>query len=88
MKKVENRELVLNTNVFIGGRKYYMSGGVYYSYGPSGYIVVDAPVGGVVTTLPIGYRSVYLNGQLCYEYGGVYYRPTYRSGRRVYVITR
>lgn len=49
--------------------------GTYYRQGPNGYVVVSAPTGAVITSLPPGYSSVMRGGITYYVYGGVYYLP-------------
>ena len=53
--------------------------GTFYRQAPDGYVVVTAPVGAIITTLPSGYSSVVRNGVTYYVYGGVYYLPHERG---------
>jgi len=48
--------------------------------------VVVTP-GTVVTTLPSGCKTLTVNGISYHQCGGVYYRPEYRSGTVVYVVS-
>jgi len=57
-----------------GRSQYYYHHGAFYRRGPSGYIVVKAPVGAIVFGIPLGYHRVFIGGGLYFTYGGVYYR--------------
>ena len=59
--------------VAVGGTRYHYYGGVYYRSGPSGFVVVAAPVGAVIVTLPVGYTTVYVGEAPYYYYSGSYY---------------
>ena len=59
--------------VVVGGTPYYYNQGMYYQYGPSGYVAVSAPLGAVVPALPPGYSTVHVGGRPYYNSGGVYY---------------
>ena len=52
------------------------------------YVVVDPPDGSEVPWVPDGYTIADRDGVLYYVYGGVYYRPVLRGGKRVYVVGR
>lgn len=65
------------------GRSYYEYSGRYYIEGPSGFILVGAPIGAVIATLPIGYLSIYIGGIPYFYFNGVYYRHYHTGG---YVI--
>ena len=52
------------------------------------YVVVDPPDGSEVPWVPDGYTIADRDGILYYVYGGVYYRPVLRRGKRVYVVNR
>jgi ribosomal protein L24 len=60
-------------HIFIGGRPYWVSGGVYYEFGDDGYVVVGAPV---VRVLPSHCRVVVIDGVAYYVDDDVYYRST------------
>ena len=55
-------------------KPYFYSGGVFYMPGPSGFIVVRAPMGSVVVSLPVGYRRIWVSSAWYYTYGGVFYQ--------------
>jgi hypothetical protein len=57
-----------------GRSQHYYHHGTFYRRGPSGYIVVKAPIGAIVFGIPLGYHRVFIGGSLYFTYGGVYYR--------------
>ncbi len=57
----------------VSGNSYYRGGGYY---GNSYYR----------STIPSGYVNVYHGGYQCHYVGGVYYRPVYYNGVRIYVV--
>jgi hypothetical protein len=59
---------------WIDGSKFFFHSGVFYRRGPSGFVVVQAPIGGVVAGLPIGYTTIVIDGTNYYYYNGVYYQ--------------
>lgn len=73
-----------HTRIVVGGHPYYYHAGIYYVSGPSGYVVVPAPLGAKVTVLPTGYEVVYIAGTAYYRYYGTYYR--YDPVESVYVV--
>jgi hypothetical protein len=67
------------------GHRYYYSGGAWYRpYGPR-YVVVDPPVGLVVSFLPQFGTTVYFGGIPHYRAGPVYY--VWHPRARGYVVT-
>ncbi len=66
-----------------GGKRYYEYSGRYYMDGPSGFILVGAPIGAVIANLPIGYISISIGGIPYFYFNGVYYRHYHTGG---YVI--
>jgi hypothetical protein len=60
-------------HIFVGGRPYWVYGGVYYEVGDEGYVVVGAPV---VRVLPRHDRVVVIGGVAYYVADDVYYRST------------
>jgi hypothetical protein len=60
--------------VWFGGSPYFYSFGIFYKFGPAGFISINAPVGVVVAGLPVGYRTVWVGGSTYFVYGGVFYR--------------
>ncbi len=53
--------------------RYWYSGGVWYNYGPRGYVVVGAPVGVFVPVLPPYYTTVWVGGVPYYYANDSYY---------------
>src|ERR1700730_5806691 len=53
--------------------RYWYSGGVWYSTGPRGYVVVGAPVGVFVPALPPDYTTVWVDGVPYYYADDTYY---------------
>ena len=76
--KVHRPKVIVHKNV-----RYYRADGVWYKKRGRKYVVVNAPVGVKVTTLPRGYRVVKVRGITYYKYKGVYYK---RSGRKYIVV--
>ena len=67
------------TEVVVGSDRYYYDGGVFYRGNPGNYVVVQAPVGAVVYSVPSGYERVEIEGVSYVRYGNVYYRPAGRG---------
>jgi hypothetical protein len=66
--------------VFYGGVRYSFFDGVWYSPGPSGFVVVRPPFGVVVSDLPT-FATMLTIGAVSYWYAnGVYYRPMRDGG--------
>lgn len=57
----------------IAGIEYLYTAGMFYRATQSGYVVVPAPMGAVVPTLPPGHAVVYMSGTPYYYYGNTYY---------------
>lgn len=55
------------------GGRYWYSGGVWYSSGPRGFVVIGAPVGAFVPVLPPYYTTVYFGGSPYYYANDTYY---------------
>jgi hypothetical protein len=53
--------------------RYWYSGGVWYNYGPRGYVVIGAPVGLFVPVLPPYYTTVWYGGVPYYYANDSYY---------------
>lgn len=66
-------------SVWVGRSRYHYHSGVFYRQGPSGFLVVGAPVGAVILGIPIGSRAVIVGGITYYTYGGAYYRRVPRG---------
>lgn len=72
---------------FFGDVQFYYSGGLYYRQFDDEYKVVVPPVGAEVPKIPSNAQSVTVNGQVYYEYKGVYYKQSENAeGKKVYVI--
>ncbi|HVZ65363.1 MAG TPA: DUF6515 family protein [Lacunisphaera sp.] len=61
--------------VRVGRDRYFEHRGVFYRHGPHGYVVVRAPRGAVLRTLPPYYTRIYVGNVMYYRYGDVYYQP-------------
>ena len=61
--------------VFVNGPRgrFWYSGGVWYSYGPRGYVVIGAPIGVFVPVLPPFYTTVWVGGVPYYYANDTYY---------------
>lgn len=64
-----------HSRVPVGGVDFFFSAGSFYRRGPGGFVVVQAPVGGIVVNLPPRRRTVVVERATYYYYQGVYYRP-------------
>jgi Family of unknown function (DUF6515) len=53
--------------------RYFYSGGVWYSPGPRGYVVIGAPIGTFVPVLPPYYTTVWVGGAPYYYANDAYY---------------
>lgn len=60
--------------VVVKNRTYFYLDGIFYRSGLNGYIAVQAPLGAIVLSLPIGSHDIVVGGSKYYVYGGVYYR--------------
>lgn len=58
----------------VGGGRYFYSGGIWYSRGGPGYVVVGAPFGLFVPVLPPYYNTVYYGGVPYYYANDTYYQ--------------
>jgi hypothetical protein len=68
------RDLPRDRVVVTGPRgRYWYSSGVWYSYGPRGYVVIGAPVGVFVPVLPPYYNTVWVAGVPYYYANDTYY---------------
>lgn len=68
--------------VRVGHDRYYTHRGVFYQHGPRGYVVVRAPRGAVLRSLPPHCSRIYVGTSVYYRYGDVYYQPA----REGYVV--
>ena len=67
---------------------YYYAGGVFYQQTPDGFVVVTAPLGATVSTLPAGAAPVNINGMIYYQADGAYFLPVMQDGTTVYTVVR
>jgi hypothetical protein len=72
--------------VIIAGGSYMVDNGTYYQQQGADYVVVNPPVGATVTVLPNGATQTTINGAVCYQAAGVYYRPAMQNGATVYTV--
>jgi uncharacterized protein YgiM (DUF1202 family) len=70
--------------VYVGRSRYFYRSGVFYKHGPSGYVVVRAPIGAVIAAPPAGCRTVVVGGATYYDYNGDYYQ----NAPRGYVVVQ
>lgn len=69
-------------SIVFGKGHYFYGGGFFYRQEPQGYVVVPAPSGAVVYSIPPGYHQVIIDGVMYYTYEGVYYQRV-SSGYKV-----
>ena len=74
----------LHTRLFVGGLPYFYFSGIFYERSGSNYVVVNAPVGAVVTTLPSGFIGFSTGPSTYYYVNDTYY--TWHEPRQVYVV--
>jgi hypothetical protein len=70
--------------VSVNNAQYHYDQGVWYEPSSGGYTVVQAPVGGTVTTIPSGNQTVVVNNTTNYYYGGAYYE---KDGSKYEVVS-
>lgn len=71
-------------NIYHGGINYHYQQGYYYRPYGSTFRFVVPPFGLMISTLPIGYRTIQIGPSPYYYYGGTYYRP--RPNNRYEVV--
>jgi len=74
-----NRHLVvvlpaLSTRLIVRGHEFFYRRGTYYEHCSDGYVVIPAPIGAVVSSLPESHRTLVIDGVIYHEYDGVYYK--------------
>jgi len=69
-----------HVEVRVGRDRYYEHRGVFYQRGPRGYVVVRAPRGAVLRSLPPHCSRIYVGTSVYYRYGDVYYQPVRTGG--------
>ncbi|MBN2299114.1 MAG: hypothetical protein JXM72_10995, partial [Deltaproteobacteria bacterium] len=65
--------------VVVKDRTYFFLDGIFYRSGLNGYIAVQAPLGAVIASLPIGSSTVVVGGTGYNVFGGVYYQHVPRG---------
>lgn len=61
-------------NLMVNRTRYFFDSGIFYRQGPRGYVVVRAPLGAILASVPLGSVSFVLGGTPYWYYSGVYYR--------------
>ena len=79
--RVSFPELLAKT-FFYAGMEYYYHQGYFYRRGAGGYVIVNAPVGGVVPEVPYGYEIIVVKGKRYLHYNHTYYL----RGQRGYIV--
>ncbi|MEC8831220.1 MAG: DUF6515 family protein [Bacteroidota bacterium] len=75
---------VTNPRVIVHKRtNFYYADGVWYTIRGKDYVVIGAPKGIKLRTLPRGSKVFYRNGRRLYQYRGVWYK---RRGRHYVVV--
>ena len=69
----------------VGGNPFFYEGGYFYRPAPSGYVVVSAPLGAAVASLPGSAVSIQIGGVTYYQYADAYYRWQPTTSRYVVV---
>ena len=54
--------------------RYFFDSGIFYRSGPGGYVVIRAPLGAILSSVPMGSVTFVLRGTTYWYYSGVYYR--------------
>jgi hypothetical protein len=74
------------STVYSGRTRYIYSDGVFLEPRGSSYVVVQPPIGAVVTSIPDG--CTVISGSTFYDCSGVVYEPFYRGSDIVYRVVR
>jgi hypothetical protein len=61
-------------NLMVNRTKYFFDSGIFYRNGPGGYVIVRAPMGAILASVPVGSVTFALGGTAYWYYGGTYYR--------------
>lgn len=72
--KIQNRLPPGHKEVWVGKDKYFRHNNVFYRRGPSGFMVVDPPIGALILSLPLGASALLIGGITYYVCEGIYYR--------------
>jgi len=59
--------------LYVRGEKYFFNKGLFYHKTNYGYVVVKAPFGAILVSLPVGFQRLIVGDTTYYFYGGVYY---------------
>lgn len=62
---------------------FYFADGIWYKARGRKYVVVGAPIGLKIRSLPRGNKVVFVNGRKLYKYKGIWYK---KSGRSYIVV--
>ena len=74
--------------VYVGSTTYIYSDGVYLQPSGGSYVVVNPPVGVVVSYLPEGCTQIQTNNLSYFDCGGIYYQPFYQNSKTVYKVIK
>jgi hypothetical protein len=72
----------------VGNDTFYYYAGAFYVAIDQGYQVVPAPVGAVVTQIPVGAVDQQINGEDILVYNNVYYAPISQDGEDAYEVVQ
>jgi hypothetical protein len=67
------------SRVLVNSLEYFFFDGFFYRPHANGYVVVDAPIGAVITQLPRFSQLVYWHKLPYYAIGNTYYRPHHKG---------
>ena len=63
----------LHVRIFVGGLPYFYMGGVFYQSIAGSYVVVGAPIGAIVQTLPVGFITFSIGPVTYYHVNDTYF---------------
>jgi hypothetical protein len=63
-----------HSRIFVNNAEYFFFDGYFYRPSPSGYVIVEAPIGAIVLSLPRLHQFVHWRGQPYYIVGNTFYR--------------
>ena len=70
--------------IVVNRNNYFYNNGSFYRRGPGGFVIIGAPIGARIRTLPLGYTIVKFGGLSYYYLNGAYYN--YIPSENVYVV--
>lgn len=70
--------------IVVHRKNYFYQNGSFYQRGPKGYVIIGAPIGARIRTLPLGFTIVRFGGLSYYYLNGAYYN--YIPSENVYVV--